>query len=80
MLNIFFLRFAFLLLIVCCTLTFSTLSQGIDMFAWFKKQVVVLSTEVNGVVTENGKPVANLEVIRKLIDTDEIANRELIVS
>ena len=36
------------------------------MFGWFKKQEVFLSPEVKGIVTENGKPVANLEVTRSV--------------
>ena len=40
------------------------------MFGWFKKQDVFLSSEVNGIVTENGKPVANIEIKRSLMYID----------
>ncbi|WP_252371782.1 DUF6795 domain-containing protein [Pseudoalteromonas sp. S558] len=47
------------------------------MFSWFrKKKEVFLSPEVNGVVTENGAPVVNLEVIRSLIYIDEKVHRD----
>ena len=46
------------------------------MFGWFKKTEVSLSPEVNGIVTENGKPVANLEVIRSLMYIDEVDHRD----
>ena len=46
------------------------ISQGVDMFGWFKKQDVFLCSEVNGVVTENGKPVANIEITRSLMYID----------
>jgi hypothetical protein len=66
----------FILLIISCVFIFPTISQGVDMFGWFKKKDVFLSSEVNGVVTENGKPVANLEIIRKLIYTDEKIHKD----
>jgi len=72
------LRFrSFLFLVISCALMFPIISQGVNMFGWFKKQDVFLSSEVNGVVTENGKPVVNLEVIRKLIYTDEKVRRDV---
>lgn len=40
------------------------------MFGWFKKQDVFLSSGVSGVVTENGKPVTNLEIKRSLMYID----------
>lgn len=40
------------------------------MFGWFKKQDVFLCSEVNGVVTENGEPVANIEITRSLMYID----------
>jgi hypothetical protein len=69
--------FIFFLLIL---FTFSAISQGVDMFGWFKKQDVFLSSEVNGVVTENGKPIVNLEIIRKLIYTDEKVHRDVVLT
>ena len=56
------------------------ISQGSDMFGWFKKQDVFLSSEVNGVVTENGKPVVNIEVIRSLIYIDEKVHRDVVTT
>jgi hypothetical protein len=53
-----------------CAIDFPLISQGFDMFGWFKKQEVFLSSEVNGIVTENGKPVANIEVTRSLMYID----------
>ncbi|MBE0359723.1 carboxypeptidase-like regulatory domain-containing protein [Pseudoalteromonas aliena] len=48
------------------------------MFSWFrKKKEVFLSPEVNGVVTENGTPIANLEIIRSLIYIDEKVRRDI---
>lgn len=76
----FFRLHPLLLLIVPCVLLFSALSQGVDMFGWFKKQDVFLSSAVKGVVTENGKPVANLEIIRKLIYTDEKVHRDVAIT
>lgn len=70
----------FTLLLLSCALAIPFISQGFDMFGWFKKQEVFLSSEVNGVVTENGKPVANLEVIRKLIYTDEKIHRDVAIT
>ncbi|WP_281557872.1 DUF6795 domain-containing protein [Thalassomonas sp. RHCl1] len=42
------------------------------MFGWFKKKEAYLSPEVKGVVTENGQPVANIQVSRLLIYVDEV--------
>ena len=51
------------------------------MFSWFKKKKeVFLSTEVNGVVTENGAPIANLEIIRSLMYLDEIDRRDTAIT
>ncbi|WP_077339013.1 DUF6795 domain-containing protein [Pseudocolwellia agarivorans] len=69
-----------LLLLIPCMLAFPIISQGVDMFGWFKKQDVFLCSEVNGIVTENGEPVANLEVIRKLIYTDEKVRKDVAVT
>ena len=55
-------------------------NQGVYMFGWFKKQDVFLCSEVNGVVTENGEPVINLEVIRSLIYTDEKVRRDVVIT
>jgi len=59
-----------LLFLISSVIAFPILSQGVDMFGWFKKQEVFLSSEVNGVVTENGEPVANLKVTRALMYID----------
>ena len=67
-------RFTLLLFLMCTYylwhFAFPLISQGFDMFAWFKKQEVFLSSEVKGVVTENGKAVANLEITRSLMYID----------
>ena len=66
-------RFTLLLfscVLIICALAFPLISQGVDMFGWFKKQEVFLSSEVKGVVTENGKAVANLEITRSLMYID----------
>ncbi|MGP5156157.1 DUF6795 domain-containing protein [Pseudoalteromonas prydzensis] len=66
------------LFILVCVIIFPAISQGEDMFSWFKKKKeVFLSPEVNGVVTENGTPVASLEIIRSLIYIDEKVRRDI---
>ncbi|MBB1384662.1 hypothetical protein H5119_03690 [Pseudoalteromonas sp. SG45-5] len=66
-----------ILFILVCLIIFPAISQGEDMFSWFrKKKEVFLSPEVNGVVTENGAPVVNLEIIRSLIYIDEKVHRD----
>ena len=66
-----------ILFILVCVIIFPAISQGEDMFSWFKKKKeVFLSPEVNGVVTENGTPIANLEIIRSLIYIDEKVHRD----
>ncbi|WP_259398988.1 MULTISPECIES: carboxypeptidase-like regulatory domain-containing protein [unclassified Pseudoalteromonas] len=48
------------------------------MFSWSrKKKEVFLGPEVNGIVTENGAPIANLEIIRSLIYIDEKVRRDI---
>jgi hypothetical protein len=59
------------ILLVFLALAYPILSHGVDMFGWFKKKEVFLSSEVNGVITKNGNPVANLEVTRSLMYIDE---------
>ncbi len=67
-----------ILSILACVIIFPAISQGADMFSWFrKKKEVFLSPEVNGVVTENGTPIANLEIIRSLIYIDEKVRRDI---
>ena len=67
-----------ILFIIACAIVFPAISQGEDMFSWFrKKKEVFLCPEVNGVVTENGTPVANLEIIRSLIYIDEKVRRDI---
>ena len=49
------------------------------MFAWldwFKKKEAYLSPQVKGVIKENGTPVANIKVIRRLIYIDEITRTD----
>ena len=75
-----FSRPRFTLLQVSSALAFPLISQGVDMFGWFKKQEVILSSAVQGVVTEDGKAVANLEIIRKLIYTDEKIHRDIAIT
>jgi len=65
-----FSRRHFPLLLLSCALATPFISQGFDMFGWFKKQDVFLSSEVNGVVTDNGEAVANIEVTRSLMYID----------
>jgi len=72
-----FSRRHFPLLLLSCALATPFISQGFDMFGWFKKQDVFLSSEVNGVVTDNGEAVANIEVTRSLIYTDEKIYRDV---
>ncbi|QBJ62448.1 DUF6795 domain-containing protein [Pseudoalteromonas sp. DL-6] len=68
-----------ILLILVCVIIFPAISQGEDMFSWFKKKKeVFLSPEVNGIVTKNGTPVANLEIIRSLIYIDEKVHRDTV--
>ena len=70
-----------ILLILVCVIIFPAISQGGDMFSWFKKKKeVFLSPEVNGVVTKNGAPIANLEIIRSLMYLDEIDRRDTAIS
>lgn len=73
-------RFVVLLILVCAVI-FPVISQGEDMFSWFrKKKEVFLSPEVKGIVTENGQPVANLEIIRSLIYIDEKVHRDAAIT
>ncbi|WP_404339078.1 DUF6795 domain-containing protein [Pseudoalteromonas mariniglutinosa] len=70
-----------ILLIIACAIIFPAVSQGADMFSWFrKKKEVFLSPEVNGVVTDNGTPVANLEIIRALTYIDGVERRDTVVT
>lgn len=70
-----------ILFILVCLIIFPAISQGGDMFSWFKKKKeVFLSPEVNGVVTENGTPIANLEIIRSLMYLDEIDRRDTAIT
>jgi len=59
-----------LLSLISCLLAFPLIGQGINMFGWFKKQEVFLSSAVNGVVTKNGEAIANIEVTRSLMYID----------
>ena len=69
------------LFIFVCMIIFPAISQREDMFSWFKKKKeVFLSPEVNGVVTKNGAPIANLEIIRSLMYLDEIDRRDTAIT
>jgi hypothetical protein len=78
--SIYLPRFA-ILLILFCAIVFPPLSQGEDMFSWFrKKKEVFLSPEVNGVVTENGIPIADLEIIRSLTYIDGVERLDSVMT
>lgn len=47
-------------------------SEGVDVFGWFKKKEAYLSPVVKGVVKEQGKPFANIQVARELIYMDDL--------
>ncbi|QLE83687.1 hypothetical protein FLM48_00435 [Shewanella sp. Scap07] len=59
-----------LMLLVLLAMAYPIHSHGVDMLGWFKKKEVFLSSEVNGVITKNGSPVANLAVTRSLMYID----------
>ncbi len=62
-----------ILFIIAYLIIFPVTSQGGGMFSWFKKKKeVFLSPEVNGVVTKNGTPIADLEIIRALTYIDGV--------
>jgi len=62
-----------ILFIIAYLIIFPATSQGGGMFSWFKKKKeVFLSPEVNGVVTKNGTPIADLEIIRALTYIDGV--------
>ena len=62
-----------ILFIIAYLIIFPATSQGGDMFSWFKKKKeVFLSPEVNGIVTKNGIPIADLEIIRALTYIDGV--------
>ena len=66
---------------IFCAIVFPALSQGEDMFSWFrKKKEVFLSPEVNGVVTENGIPIADLEIIRSLTYIDGVERLDSVMT
>ena len=69
--SVFSFRSAFFI-ITPILLCLSFISEGVDMFGWFKKKQAYLSPIVQGVVKENGKPVANIQVSRQLIYMDDI--------
>ncbi|WP_105181473.1 DUF6795 domain-containing protein [Pseudoalteromonas sp. T1lg21] len=70
-----------ILALSACVIISTAIGQGDDMFSWFrKKKEVFLSPEVNGIVTENGQPVANLEIIRSLIYIDEKVHRDTAIT
>ncbi|WP_217874670.1 DUF6795 domain-containing protein [Pseudoalteromonas shioyasakiensis] len=70
-----------ILALSACVIISTAIGQGDDMFSWFrKKKEVFLSPEVNGIVTENGQPIANLEIIRSLMYLDEIDRRDTAIT
>lgn len=70
-----------ILALSACVIISTAIGQGDDMFSWFrKKKEVFLSPEVNGIVTENSQPVANLEIIRSLIYIDEKVHRDTAIT
>ena len=69
--SVFSFRSAFFI-ITPILLCLSFISEGVDMFGWFKKKQAYLSPIVQGVVKENGKPVANIQVSRQLIYMDNV--------
>ena len=70
-----------ILALSACVIISTAIGQGDDMFSWFrKKKEVFLSPEVNGIVTENGQPIANLEIIRSLIYIDEKVHRDTAIT
>ena len=67
-------RKSLLLLIAALSiLMFFVLSPQVnaDMFSWFTKTELELSPEVKGVVTLDGKPVADAKIIRTLTYSDK---------
>lgn len=78
--SIYLPRFAILLILICA-IVFPALSQGEDMFSWFrKKKEVFLSSDVNGIVTENGMPIADLEIIRSLTYIDGVERLDSVIT
>ncbi|MGO3786158.1 MAG: DUF6795 domain-containing protein [Pseudoalteromonas prydzensis] len=70
-----------ILFIITCVIVFPAVTQGADMFSWFrKKKEVFLSPEVNGVVTKNGTPIADLEIIRALTYIDGVERRDTVIT
>ena len=69
--SVFSFRSAFFI-IIPILLCLSFISEGVDMFGWFKKKQAYLSPIVQGVVEENGKQLANIRVSRQLIYMDDI--------
>ncbi|QLE83688.1 hypothetical protein FLM48_00440 [Shewanella sp. Scap07] len=58
------------MLLVLLAIAYPILSHGVDMLGWFKKKEVFLSSEVNGVISQNGIPAADLAVTRSLMYID----------
>ena len=70
-----------ILALSACVIISTAIGQGDDMFSWFrKKKEVFLSPEVNGIVTENGQPIANLEIIRALTYIDGVERRDTVTT
>ncbi|QLE83689.1 DUF4198 domain-containing protein [Shewanella sp. Scap07] len=69
-----------LMLLGLLAIAYPILSHGVDMFGWFKKKEVFLSSEVKGVITKNGTPVANLEVTRSLMYIDEKDHIDVVIT
>ncbi|QLE83686.1 DUF4198 domain-containing protein [Shewanella sp. Scap07] len=68
------------MLLVLLAIAYPILSHGVDMLGWFKKKEVFLGSEVNGVITKNGTPVANLEVTRSLMYIDEKDHIDMVIT
>lgn len=60
----FFRTCIFLILHIFLCVSFSSL--GADMFAWFKKQKVILSSSVSGRIIDGNKPLQGIIVYRDL--------------
>ena len=70
-----------ILVLSACVIISTAIGQGDDMFSWFrKKKEVFLSPEVNGIVTENGQPIANLEIIHALTYIDGVERRDTVTT
>lgn len=67
------------LFIFCCLILFTLVTTKVnaDMLSWFKKYDVHLSPAVQGKITFNGSPVANVKVLRELTYDKEYLDHAL---